>query len=67
MDIRDIINFDNLVVHELQESLVLLKQDLSRAEGGCNTYVFSLDKEEEIAELKRHIDSFETVLKWYGG
>ena len=67
MDIHDIFKIDNLVRFELRKSLVLLRQDLSRAEGGCNTHVFSLDKEEEIAELKRHIDSFETVLRWYGG
>lgn len=67
MDIRDIINIENLVRVELEDSLTMLRQNHNMATSGCKTHLFSADKDTEVVEIERHIDAFETVLGWYGG
>ena len=52
---------DNIVVGQLRETWEGLKADL-----GANKNVFVWgDQEADDAEIQRHIDALEVVLKWY--
>lgn len=52
---------DNIVVGQLRETWEGLKADL-----GANNHVFVWgDQEADDAEIQRHIDALEVVLKWY--
>lgn len=52
---------DNIVVGQLRETWEGLKADL-----GANNHVFVWgDQEADDAEIQRHIDALEIVLKWY--
>ena len=52
---------DNIVVGQLRETWEGLKADL-----GANKNVFVWgDQEADDAEIQRHIDALEIVLKWY--
>lgn len=53
-----------IVTADLMESYRVLKRDLENPleVGG----VFSYDHDEDVAEIKRHIDAFRTVLEYYG-
>ena len=43
-----------------------LEVDLEKRKDGTGIAVFHNDKKKDIAEIKRHIDAFKTVLKYYG-
>lgn len=43
-----------------------LRDDLKRRKAGHKLGIFSNDKDEDIAELKRHIAALDMVLKYYG-
>lgn len=52
---------DNIVVGQLRDTWEGLKADL-----GANNHVFVWgDQEADDAEIQRHIDALEVVLKWY--
>lgn len=52
---------DNIVVDQLRDTWEGLKADL-----GANNHVFVWgDQEADDAEIQRHIDALEVVLKWY--
>lgn len=52
---------DNIVVGQLRDTWEGLKADL-----GANKNVFVWgDQEADDAEIQRHIDALEIVLKWY--
>ena len=52
---------DNIVVGQLRDTWEGLKADL-----GANKNVFVWgDQEADDAEIQRHIDALEVVLKWY--
>ena len=52
---------DNIVVGQLRDTWEELKKDL-----GANNSVFVWgDQEADVAEIQRHIDALEVVLKWY--
>jgi len=57
---------DKLVRAELKAVRMSLQGDLKRRKAGHGLSIFSTDKAEDIAEIKRHIDAFNTVLKYYG-
>ena len=46
-----------------------LEDNLEKRKGGTGIKtlaIFHKDKKKDIAEIKRHIDAFKTVLKYYG-
>ena len=57
----------DIVRSELQEVLKLLKLDLKNVKNGSGISIFHTDRDEDIAEIKRNIEAFKTVLKYYGG
>ena len=43
-----------------------LEDDLEKRKAGTCMAIFDDNKKKDIAEIKRHIDAFKTVLKYYG-
>lgn len=43
-----------------------LEEDLEKRKNGTGMAIFHQNKKKDIAEIKRHIDAFRTVLKYYG-
>lgn len=43
-----------------------LEEDLEKRKNGTGMAIFHENKKKDIAEIKRHIDAFLTVLKYYG-
>ena len=43
-----------------------LEDDLEKRKAGTGMAIFHKDKKKDIAEIRRHIDAFKTVLKYYG-
>lgn len=56
-----------IVRAEMKSMIRSLKEDLNRHKAGHGLSIFSTDKDEDVAEIKRHIAAFKTVLKYYGG
>ena len=42
-----------------------LRDDLKRRQGGHALSIFHADKDEDVAELKRHIAALDTVIRYY--
>ena len=57
----------SLTVSVLKEDLVSLQKDLSRVENADRGFAFSLDRGEDIEHIKRHIDAYRLLIKYYGG
>jgi hypothetical protein len=57
----------SLTVSVLKEDLVSLQKDLLRAENTDRGFAFSLDRDEDIEHIKRHIDAYQLLIKYYGG
>ena len=57
---------NDIVRSDLTNSLDNLKDDLKRRKKGGSIAIFHMEKDEDIAELKRHIEAFELVLRYYG-
>lgn len=57
---------NDIVRSDLTNSLDNLKDDLKRRKKGDSIAIFHMEKDEDIAELKRHIEAFELVLRYYG-
>lgn len=43
-----------------------LEIDLENRKAGNGMAIFVADKKKDVAEIKRHIDAFKTVLSYYG-
>ena len=43
-----------------------LRTDLKRRKAGHKLGIFSNDKDEDVAEMQRHIDALNMILKYYG-
>ena len=43
-----------------------LRSDLKRRKAGHKLGIFSNDKDEDVAEMQRHIDALSMILKYYG-
>ena len=59
---------DSIVIQELQSMLEYAERDLRRRRVGkdkCGP-IFHQDVQKDIAEIKRHIDAFKTVLNYWG-
>lgn len=57
---------NDIVRSDLTNSLDNLKDDLKRRKKGGSIAIFHMEKDEDIAELQRHIDAFNLVLRYYG-
>ena len=57
---------DEIVKENLKFLLSCLKKDLKNVKDQNRGFIFSLDSKEDSKEIKRHIDAFETVLRYYG-
>ena len=55
-----------IVRSELNETLKCLKDDLKRRKKGNSIAIFHMNKDEDVAELNRHIDAYKVVLRYYG-
>jgi hypothetical protein len=57
---------DELVAIDLQRVLASLQQDYKTRKAGKWMAIFHTDKNEDLVELKRHIEAFKLVLRYYG-
>lgn len=57
---------DGIVRADLMSVRKSLRDDLKRRKAGHGLAIFSLDKDEDVAEISRHIAAFDTVIKYYG-
>ena len=51
---------------DLKDTLKSLQEDLKRRKAGGNLAIFHTDSRQDIDELKRHVDAFKLVLRYYG-
>ena len=58
---------DKIVVANLSSMLELLENDYELRKEDRGMAIFEIDKDEDLKILKKHIKSFKTVLKYYGG
>ena len=58
---------EEITAAELNRMVASLKEDHKNRKAGKNIAIFDMDKAKDVAELKRHIDAFELVLKYYTG
>lgn len=58
---------NDIIRSELKETVKLLKLDLKNVKNRSGISIFHADRDEDIAEIKRHIEAFNIVLKYYGG
>jgi hypothetical protein len=58
---------NDIVRSELKDAMDTLKDDLKRRKAGNSISIFHMEKDEDIAEMQRHIDALKLVLKYYGG
>lgn len=57
---------DSIVRQDLNALLGYLRNDLERVKEHQRGYVFEHDWEMDTKEIKKHIKSFERVLRYYG-
>lgn len=55
-----------IVRAELKETMNCLQDDLKRRKKGKSIAIFHLKKDEDVAELQRHIEAMKLVLRYYG-
>lgn len=56
-----------LVCEVIREHRSYLLDDLHQIQNGKPRYIFSTNADEDIAEIKAHLDAFTKVLKYFGG
>ena len=54
-----------IVRADLMSVRKILRDDLKRRKAGDKLSIFSTDKDEDVAELKRHIAALDTVIRYY--
>lgn len=57
---------DRITTCSMKGLVESLEVDLEKRKAGTGMAIFQKDKKKDIAEIKRHIDAFKTVLKYYG-
>lgn len=57
---------DAIVKQDLSELLGFLRNDLERVLENKRGYIFEADWKMDAKEIKKHIKSFERVLRYYG-
>ena len=56
-----------IVRAERGETISNLNDDLKRRKKGGSLAIFHLNKDEDVAELERHVEAFKLVMRYYGG
>ena len=57
---------EEIAAEELKRTLELLEADYKARKAGKGIAIFSLKKDEDLAELKKHIEAFKLVRRYYG-
>jgi hypothetical protein len=57
---------EEIAAEELKRTLELLEADYKARKAGKGIAIFSLKKDEDLAELKKHIEAFKLVGRYYG-
>ena len=57
---------DKITTCSMKGLVESLEDDLEKRKAGTGLAIFDTNKKKDIAEIKRHIDAFKTVLKYYG-
>ena len=57
---------DKITTSSMKSLVENLEDDLKKRKAGTGMAIFHKDKKKDIAEIKRYIDAFKTVLKYYG-
>ena len=57
---------DRITTCSMKGLVESLEDDLEKRKAGTCMAIFHKDEKKDIAEIKRHIDAFKTVLKYYG-
>ena len=57
---------DKVSTCAMKSILESLEYDLENRKAGTGMAIFDTNKKKDVAEIKRHIDAFKTVLKYYG-
>lgn len=57
---------NDIIRTDLGETLKNLKDDLKRRKKDNSIAIFHMDKDEDVAEIQRHIDAIKLVLRYYG-
>ena len=57
---------DHITTCSMKGLVESLEADLELRKAGTGMAIFHKDKKKDIAEIKRYIDAFKTVLKYYG-
>ena len=57
---------DQITTSSMESIVESLEDDLQKRKDGTGMAIFHKDKKKDIAEIKRYIDAFKTVLKYYG-
>ena len=60
---------DKITTCSMKSLVESLEDDLEKRKAGTGVKtlaIFDTNKKKDIAEIKRHIDAFKTVLKYYG-
>ena len=57
---------DKVATCAMKSVLENLEVDLENRKDGTGMAIFDTNKKKDIAEIKRHIDAFKTVLEYYG-
>jgi len=57
---------DNIIQQELQKAYECLSIDLENCKEGKGIAIFHHDKDEDVAEITKHLEAFKIVAKYYG-
>ena len=57
---------DKITISSMKGLVESLEDDLDKRKAGTGMAIFDTNEKKDIAEIKRHIDAFKTVLKYYG-
>ena len=57
---------DKITTCSMKGLVESLEVDLENRKAGNGMAIFDDNKKKDIAEIKKHIDAFKTVLKYYG-
>ena len=57
---------DFLVVENLKQAIAYLSVNLKAREEGVGIAIFSDKKDEDMAEITKHLDAFRTTLSYFG-
>lgn len=57
---------DGITTSSMKSLVESLEDDLDKRKAGTGMAIFDTNKKKDIAEIKRHIDAFKTILKYYG-